>query len=84
MVDIRFVAKLNEGGPTQVDTGQRLCDRMYACIVEYRAKHMLREEDAIAAVGSIYLQLIEDNGYDLIGVTECLSAAKQLSDQYRR
>lgn len=83
MVDARFIAALNEGGPTQYETGQRLCNRMYDCILNSRSMHMLREEDAISAVGSIYLQLIEDAGYDLIGVTECLTAARRMAEQQR-
>lgn len=83
MIDARFVKTLNEGGPTQFETGQRVCHRMYGCIVEDRATQMLREEDAIAAVGSIYLKLIEDAGYDVAGVTETLKAAKRLADQQR-
>jgi hypothetical protein len=49
---------------------------MYDCIVSER-KQMAREEDAIAAVASVYFQLVEDAGYDLIGVTEALMAAKR-------
>lgn len=84
MVDIRFVSRLNEGGPTQFETGRRLCNKMYDSIAEYRETQMLRDEDAITALASVYLQIVEDAGYDAIGVTECLMAAKRLADQQRR
>lgn len=76
-MDLRFLTKLREGGPTQFELGRQLCNNIVeACdTASGRPFAPIRIEDVITALMSAAIQMIVDGGYDPIGVTMLLIEA---------
>lgn len=70
-MDIRFLAKLKEAGPTQFEQGRELTNRLAEIIDRDTGRPIspVRVEEAIVALLSVTVQMCVDGGYDPIGVT---------------
>jgi hypothetical protein len=76
-MDIRFLAKLREAGPTQFEQGRRLCAAIMETVdtATGRPHAPVRIEDAIVALCSNTIQMCVDGDYDPIAVTMMLIEA---------
>lgn len=72
-MDIRFMAKLREAGPTQYEQGQLLCTAIQeAC--DTCTANGTRYEEALSALSAVFFGVCKEAGYDPYGVSEALLA----------
>lgn len=76
-MDINFLTKLKEAGPTQYEQGRNFCIGLVETVDRLTGRPVspLRVEDAITALLSVTIQMCVDGGYDPIGVTMMLIEA---------
>jgi len=76
-LELRFLAKLREAGPTQYEQGHDFCNRLAEICdrVTGRPDHPMRLEEVITALSSVFVQMCVDGGYDALGVSELMIEA---------
>lgn len=76
-MELRFLTKLREAGPTQYEQGRNFCNRLAETVdqITGRPVEPLRVEEVIVALSAIFVQMCVDGGYDPIGVSELLIEA---------
>lgn len=84
-MDIRFLAKLREAGPTQYEQGYNFCNRLAELcdLVTGRPDHPMRVEEVITALGSVFVAMCADGGYDAVSVSEMVIEAYDRKEKQR-